>query len=202
MANYDATDEVTTIPSQEVAFGFDDNDTWVLTIELIRLDMTFSTGNMYHTDTSETIQTSINQAAKAANIPGWTDDDISVAETGDAGISNGDVTLTFDGDSVKEQPVLVTAEPTGFTWFGEIERTTPGQTDRPAMQELFATSVVSGTLHNSGEAPTDWVKPRTSGQTRPRARRVLQLGIAACQEDGTDYVMQEILRLYPNLKTV
>ena len=49
------------------------------------------------------IETAIDTAATTAAYPSWTNGDISVLESGTAGISDGTVTLTFDGTSVDDK---------------------------------------------------------------------------------------------------
>ncbi len=50
--------------------------------------------------TAATVETAIDVAMTAASYPSWTNADISVAESASAGISDGTLTLTFDGTSV------------------------------------------------------------------------------------------------------
>ena len=54
--------------------------------------------------TAATIETAIDVAMTAATYPSWTNGDISVGESGAAGISDGTVTLTYDGTSVQQKP--------------------------------------------------------------------------------------------------
>ena len=50
--------------------------------------------------TAATVETAVDVAMTAASYPSWTNGDISVAESASAGISDGTLTLTFDGTSV------------------------------------------------------------------------------------------------------
>jgi len=55
-----------------------------------------------------TIEGAIDTAMTAAAYPSWTNGDVSVSESGTAGLSDGDVTLTFDGTSVDDKDWLPT----------------------------------------------------------------------------------------------
>ena len=60
--------------------------------------------------TAVTIETAIDVAFTSAAYPTWTNADISVVESASAGVSDGTVTLTFDGVSVDEtdwNPVVI-----------------------------------------------------------------------------------------------
>lgn len=63
---------------------------------------TWTTAGIAYNATAATIESAIDTAA-TGNISGWTNGDISVAETGSAGISDGNITLTFDGTSVAQE---------------------------------------------------------------------------------------------------
>ncbi len=69
---------------------FDDNVETPLTTAAIAFDAT-----------AATIETAVDTAFTA--YPSWTNGDVAVTESGSAGISDGTVTLTFDGTSVDEK---------------------------------------------------------------------------------------------------
>lgn len=66
-----------------------------------------------------TIEEAIDIAATGASYPSWTNGDISVSQSGVAGLSDGTVTFTFDGLSVDEKdwnPIIIDgASLTGVT---------------------------------------------------------------------------------------
>jgi hypothetical protein len=192
---YAAKDEVQTIPEQTDSGVA---DTYTLTISLPRLAIgTFTTGAIAYDAVASAIETAIDVAATSAGVTDWTNADISVAQAGAAGVSDGAVTLTFDGASVTEQPVEATVlTATGFTAVEPVVRTTGGQPDREATQALFELNVVSGTLQQSAEAPSDWVRPASVGQSRPRAGLIKDLAIQTIWEDGTDDTYNAIAALY------
>lgn len=70
----------------------------------------FKTAGIAYNAAAATIETAIDTAATGASYPSWTNGDITVTESGAAGISDGTVTLTFDGVSVDEKnwnPVII-----------------------------------------------------------------------------------------------
>lgn len=141
------------------------------------------------------IESAIDTAFTTASFPSWTNADISVAMGGAAGLDDGTVTLTFDGASVTGQSVTVSLTATGFTSVNSA--TTDGQGARKAVQALFDLNVVSGTLHAVGSAPTDWVKPASNGQSRPRRDLIKSLCLEAAKEEGNDNVYDTVMALYP-----
>ena len=62
-----------------------------------------TTGNIAYNAADTVIETAIDVAMTAASYPTWTNADISVSMGGAAGISDGIVTLTFDGTSVDDK---------------------------------------------------------------------------------------------------
>lgn len=197
---YAAADEVQTIPEQTDAGAA---DTYTLTVSLPKLAVgTFTTAGIAFDATAATIESAIDTAATTASVTGWTNGDISVAESGAAGVSDGTVTLTFDGTSVTEQPALATVlVATGFTSSGDAVRTTGGQSDRKATQALYELNVVAGTLQASGDTPA-WTRPEGIGQSRPRYGLIKDLALQAVYEDGTDDAYDAIVELYPGVAKV
>ena len=63
---------------------------------------TFTTAAIAFNAVAATIETAIDVAATAASIVGWTNGDITVSGTSLLA-TQGPITLTFDGDSVKDQ---------------------------------------------------------------------------------------------------
>ncbi len=88
----DDVQSVTTYPFTVTSGNF------TLTVTL-RNEETFTTANISYDASAATIETSINVAA-TGNITDWTNGDISVALGTD--LNAGAMTLTYDGDSVKE----------------------------------------------------------------------------------------------------
>lgn len=193
-AAYAAADEVSVIPEQTDAATA---DTYTITLNFPTLDIVVTTAGIAFNAINTTIETAIDSAMTTASFPSWTNADISVTMAGAAGLDDGTVTLTFDGVSVDSLPCLVSITPTGFNEVGSTSRTQGGQGDRKATQALFELNVVSGTLQASGDAPTDWVRPDSNGQSRPRWDLIQGLALQAATEDGTDDVYNTVVALYP-----
>jgi hypothetical protein len=194
-AAYAAANEVATIPEQTDA-GVADTYTLTITPYGAYADQApITTAAIAYNAVDTVIQTALDTAFAA--WPSWTNADIAVAMVGAAGLDDGAISLTFSGTSVASAPFIVTLTPTGFTATGPIVRTTAGQGDRKAAQALTELNVIQGTLHNSGEAPTDWVRPAANGQSRPRFQLIRDLAIQASVEDGTDDVYDTVVALYP-----
>lgn len=193
---YAAANEVTTIPEQTDAGAA---DTYILTIQFFGAlaGTTISTAAIAYNAVDTVIETAIDVAA--AGLAGWTNGDITVAMVGAAGLDDGAVSLTFDGTSVDATPAVVTLAATGFTATTPIVRTTGGSGDRKALQALFELNVVSGSVHQAGAAPTDWVKPGSTGQTRPRSGLIKDLALLASVEDGTDEIYDAVKTIYPSI---
>lgn len=172
--------------------------TYTLTFEMPTTDETFTTAGIAYNATAATIEGAIDTAATAASITDWTNGDISVSEQNAAGLSDGYCDFLCE-NSVGEMPVWVSIDTSSVTGIGgaqTVTRTTPGQTDRKATQALFDLNVVTGTLQISGEAPTDWTKPESVGQTRPRAGLIKALAWQASIEDGTQDAYDAVAALY------
>jgi len=67
-----------------------------------------TTAGIAYNATAATIEGAIDTAFTTAAYPSWTNGDITVAEAGTLGLSDGDVTLTFDGTSVDDKNWLTT----------------------------------------------------------------------------------------------
>ena len=192
-SDYAAQDEVQTIPEQTDAGA---GDTYTLNIVIPKIAINITTAAIAYDATAATIEAAIDTAATAATWTDWTNADISVAEENSAGLDDGYITLTFDGDSVTERGVeVIVLTATGFTKSGVSARTTGGQTDRKATMALFYLGVVTGTLQDSVEAPSDWTKPAALVK-RPRYGLIKDLAHQAAVEDGSDDVITAVNALY------
>lgn len=197
-ADFTGRDEVTLIPEQTDASTA---DTYTLTFTFHgRLDgiAPVTTAAIAFDDAASVMEVDVNVAMTAASFPGWTNADISITDVGSLGISDGDVTITFDGASVTEAGITVTLTPTGFTPNGTITRTVEGQQSRKATQALYDMNIVQGTLHNEPDTPA-WTIPDSNGR-RPRTTLIRDLGQMTLVEDGTESVWNELRRLYPEVK--
>lgn len=190
---YAASDEKQDIPQQTSAGA---GDTFTLTISVRRIDVgTFTTASIPYDATAATIETAIDVAATAAGVTDWTNGDISVSEDAAAGLSDGTLSLLFDGASVSEQPCELTVlTPTGWTQDGTITRRSDGGPDREAMQALYGLSIVSGAVPETGDAPS-WTKPDNLTK-RPRINLIKDLAVQSCYEEGTDEVYTAVAALY------
>lgn len=195
---YAAANEVAVILQQTDAGA---TDTFTLTITLYGAlkGKSFTTAAIAYNAVASAIETAIDVAATSAAVTGWTNGDIDVTMAGAAGIDDGTVTLTFAGTGVAGTPAVVALTPTGFTATGTISRSTVGRTDRKALKALYDLNVVAGTVHDSPNAPSDWTRPASNGQTRPRYDLIRALAILATQEDGTDLIYDAVAALYPGI---
>jgi hypothetical protein len=132
--------------------------TFTLTIDLQGEDP-FTTAPIAFDAIASEIETAIDVAATAAEVAGWTNSDITVAaETTD--LTDGDITLTFDGGSVDELlHTLSTVDPAALVLLDPLddpaeETATPGQENRTAWAALFAAGIFTGTLPEQGNAPS------------------------------------------------
>ena len=194
-----AADEVQSIPHQASSGAL---DTYTLTIRLPGLQRgTFTTAAIAFDAVDTVIETAIDVAATAAAVTDWTNADISIAMVAAAGVSDGIVTITFDGASVTEQVALLTDMTcTGWTQDGVITRTTDGGPDREAMQAMIDLGIVAGAAPSTGDAPT-WTRPTLlSTRTRPRVNVIQDLAQQSSYEEGTDEVASAVKTLYPELQ--
>lgn len=190
-AAFAAQDEVTRI---DALTGTPSGGNYTLTVEAPVLGITYTTANIAYNADAATIEAALDTASPA----GVGDGDIAVTEEGTAGLSDGYCDFTASGD-LAGTPVLIsinTASVTGIGAAQTVTRSTPGQGDRKALQALFNLNVISGSIHNSGEAPTDWVRPASTGESRPRADLIKALARTVVKEDGKDYAYNVIAGLY------
>lgn len=107
---FDAEDAVHTLKQYT---GSVTDGTFRLTITL-QGGTQFTTAAIAFDADAATIEGAIDTAATAASIPDWTNGDISVAASA-TNLTDGDVTLTFDGDSVAgTNPGLTTIDDDGL----------------------------------------------------------------------------------------
>jgi len=190
-----AVDEVQTI-AQQLAAGA--GDTFTLTFDIPRVSGgKFTTAAIAYDATAATIETAIDVAATAAALFGWTNGDITVADSGTKGVSDGTVTLTFDGASVTENPVVLgVLTATGFTKTGVLARTAKGQTNRYAGQLINDLGIASVTYYYSGEAVT-LTRPRL--KKSPRLALVIDLARQAAADDGNNLIWDALRAVYPQM---
>lgn len=136
--------------------------TFTLTITLAS-GKSFTTAAIAYNATAATIQSAIDTAATSAGVTGWTNGDIAVAG-GD--LTTAAVTLTFSGNSVKNQNqglTAITGTLTGGS-AGAVTVTTNGQADRLAWAVLQQFSIIGGTVPAQGADPTAVTAVLTRGQ--------------------------------------
>lgn len=134
--------------------------TYTLTIDLTT-DDPFTTAAIDFDATAAEIETAIDVAATAAAVPAWTNGDITVTDSGSAGLSDGTVTLTFDGDSVDELNHTLTvvnagslvADPDAYLDDPSVTTSSSGTSTRPALAALVVSGIITGTLPEQGDEP-------------------------------------------------
>jgi hypothetical protein len=165
---------------------------------------TFTTAAIAYNATAATIETAIDVAATSASITGWTNGDITVAEAGSAGLSDGACTFTCDGNSLDDMQVTASIDGSSLTGggtAGAVTYTTYGQAAQVSKQALYDMNVVSGTQNDVGVAPS-WTKPASNGQSRPRLALIKKLALDCALVDGSSEVYTEVLRLYPAIADI
>jgi hypothetical protein len=192
---YSTANEVSVIPEQTDSGAA---DTYTISVNLSALGVSVTTAAIAYDAVDTAIETAIDVAMTAATFAAWTNADISVSMAGAAGISDGTVTLTFDGTSVLGTPGLVSITPTGFTEVGSTSRTVAGQGTRPATQAMYDMNVIAGAVQGSGDAPT-WTKPDVNGRARPGTNVIRDLALQTIVEDGTEDAYDAIVALYPQV---
>lgn len=197
-AAYAAKNEVHNIA---VYSGSVTGGTFTLTVTL-RNGETFTTAAIAHNANAATIEGAIDTAATAASITGWINGDISVAG-GD--LTTTPVTLTFDGNSVKEiNHTLTTANGgslTGGGTMGAITTTTNGQSKRTSWAILAAIGAVTAGMPEQGASLTKadlTVGNRDANALLPSAAVLTTLAEEAGIEDDSAVAttaIKEALRL-------
>jgi hypothetical protein len=172
-----ATNAVRTIPTDTVDHT---GGNFTLTLRLVDATgrvFTITTGTIAHNATAATITSAINTAVTTAAFPGWTNGDISVALT--TNLQAGAATLTFTGASVLGKGhgnVTMTDSRTGGTSPSPtVVQTTWGNAAREALQILFETGTLVGTVPAAGASSFSFVLgQRAMGRIlSPAAIRVL-----------------------------
>ncbi len=199
MAAMAAQDEVTDI-AQHVATVSGGN--YTLTVNATVNDIVYTTANITWNATAATIEAALDTASPATVGDG----DITVAEAGSAGLSDGNCSFTCDGN-LAEVPVLITINDvnlSGGGTVGAITRTTAGQPDRPAGQALTELLAVTGLTQDAGEEPTlvDNTANAVGWVDRPSLRVIKWLGKAVAVEEGTPYVNDQLEALFPEIVNI
>ncbi|GAG37900.1 unnamed protein product [marine sediment metagenome] len=194
-AAYAAQDEVSVIPEQTDAGAA---DTYTLTFDFPVSGLSVTTAAIAYDAVDTVIETAVDVAFTTASYPSWTNADISVSMGGAAGLDDGTVTFTFDGASVTGLACVVDWTATGFTENGSTART-GGQGDRKALAALITLNALAGAVHNIGDPVTEYTKPEPTGQSRPRAGLLRDLGLQVSVEEGSDDVLNRVIVLYPEV---
>jgi len=151
-----AVDEVTDIATLT---GTVTSGNYTISVNATVNGITYTTANITWNATAATIEAALDTASPATVGDG----DISVAEAGVAGLSDGNCSFTCSGN-LSEVPVLITAtnvDLAGGT-VGAVTRTTDGHADRNIQQALFELNIIDGTVPDAGEASTDWTVPASA----------------------------------------
>ena len=176
---------------------------YTLTVNATANGITYTTASLAHNATAATIEAALDTASPATVGDG----DITVAEEGSAGLSDGYCTFTCDGN-LAEVPVLITSTDVDLSGsgngLGAITYTTEGRMNRYATQAIAELNIALGALdHQSGTAPTlttaaanyiGWVD-------RASLAVIRWLGLACTVEDGTTDMQDALEVLYPELLT-
>lgn len=148
---------------------------------------TFTTADIAYNADAATIETAIDVAATAAGVADWTNADISVAG---GNLNTDPVTLTFDGDSVKEQNhALTVMNDSGLTGGGSggaITTTTEGQVDRSGYAILTMLGIVTGTVPAEGVAPVALVAAATPGERKLSAETIKAVALDIAIVEGNN----------------
>jgi hypothetical protein len=180
--------------------------TYTLTVTIPSIDgkgtaVTYTTAGIAYNATAATMEAALDTASPAT----VTDGHLVVAEAGAAGLSDGACTFTASGADIAAMPVFVTidgASLTGGGTAGAVTQSTYGQASQVSKKALFDMNVVSGTRNEVGSAPSDWVKPASNGQSRPRAAMIKKLALDCTDVDGDSLVWDAVLALYPHIANV
>lgn len=188
---YAAASAVTRIPALT---GTPTGGNYTLTVVIPTLGVEFTTASIAYNANAATIESAIDTASPAA-VPNG---DLSVAEEGSAGLSDGYIDITAE-DAVASMPVHISIADVDLAGGGVDVPvlTTAGQGNRKAAQALYELNVISGTLWTSGLAVSGLSKPESNGQSRPRYQLIRDLALMAAVEDGTDDIYNAVVALYP-----
>ena len=163
----------------------------------------FTTANLAYDDTDATIEAAIDTASPATVGDG----DVNCVESGSAGLSDGNLTITCNGN-LASMPVIITSTDVDLSGsghgLGAITRSTPGCRNRYAVQALAELQIVTAAsaTYNAGEEPTlvDNTANAVGWVDRPELRVVKWLGKAiSTYEEGTPYVNDQLETLFPEI---
>jgi len=177
--------------------------TFTLTVDL-QGEPAFTTAAIAFNANAATIETAIDVAATAAAVGGWTNGDITVAAEA-TNLTDGDITLTFDGNSVDELlHTLSTVNPAALVLLDPLDdpaesTTTAGEEVRPALAALLAAGIFGGTLPEQGAAPSGVVDAH-GFELGPNPHRVSNdtikaLCLQAARDDGREELYGELLAI-------
>jgi len=134
---------------------------YTLTVNATVNAITYTTANIAYNADAATIEAALDTASPATVGDG----DVNVAESGSAGLSDGNCAFTCSGN-LAEVPVLITITDVDLSGSGHgvgaVTRTAAGQPDRNTMQALIEMNIIDGSTPDCGEASTDWTLPTTA----------------------------------------
>lgn len=155
-------------------------------------DETFETAAIAHDANATVIEAAIDTAA--AGVDGWSDEDISVAG---GPLTTTPVTLTFDGDSVKEQNhdlvVIDGTELIGGGTPGDVTTTTEGQSDRVGYGILTQLGIVAGTVPAEDVVPTALVVAALPGERRLSAETIKAIALEIAIAEGNNSAIYDAI---------
>jgi len=179
---------------------------YTLTVNIPTRDIVYTTANIAYDDAAATIEAALDTASPAT-VP---DGDINVAESGAAGLSDGNCTFTCNGSAnVANMPVLITIADVDLSGSGNgvgaVTRSTAGRKNRYAHQALTELLAVTGATQDAGEEPTlvDNTANAVGWVDRPSLRVIQWLGVCVSTfEEGTPYVLDQLETLFPEIKRI
>lgn len=134
---------------------------YTLTVNATVNSITYTTANILYNATAATIETALDTASPGTVGAG----DVAVAESGSAGLSDGNCSFTCSGN-LAAVPVLITITDVNLSGSGHgvgaVTRTVDGHADLNVMQALFEMNIIDGTQPASGVASADWTVPTTA----------------------------------------
>jgi hypothetical protein len=181
-----AVDEVTDIATHLTTTS---GGNYTLTVNATVNSITYTTANIAYNATAAHIESALDTASPATVGDG----DIAVAESGAAGLSDGNCSFTCSGN-LAQVPVLITIADVDLSGSGHgvgvVTRTTDGHADRNCYQALYEMNIVDGAGNDAGETPvmTLPVNPDDYiGQVgRARLETIEWLAAQVALEEGTD----------------
>jgi hypothetical protein len=194
-ADNTAADEVTDIATHLTTTS---GGNYTITVTIGTLGVAFTTANIVYDDTAATMEAAIDTASPATVGDG----DISVAEAGSAGLSDGNCSFTCTGN-IAEMPVLITVTDADLSGsgagVGAVTRTTPGRPDRNAYQALYEMNIVIGAGNDAGESPSMTLPTAAvyiGKVNRARLETIWYLTEVISNEEGIDNTRTLVRSLY------